>query len=90
MRDVGNVNIAGTQPNRLSEAQAAQLRYVPEMHGKTRRRLTGIAHSTQFQDHRNAAKQDSEAQAAQKTDGQSTYRNKHRRLSGIAQCTHPQ
>ena len=57
LRDVGNVNIAGTQPNRLSEAQAAQLRYVPEMHGKTRRRLTGIAHSTQFQDHRNAAKQ---------------------------------
>ncbi len=72
MRSVRILSSTGTQPNRLSEAQAAQLRYVPEMHGKTRRRLTGIAHSTQFQDHRNAAKQDSEAQAAQLTYVQST------------------
>jgi len=40
----------------LSEAQAAQLRYVPEKHCYTRRRLTGIAHCTHFHYYRNAAK----------------------------------
>ena len=56
MRPVCIFSIAGTQPNRLSEAQAAQLRYVPEKHCNTRRRLTGIAHGTQIQHYRNAAK----------------------------------
>ncbi len=40
----------------LCESQAAQLGYVPEKHGKTRRRLTGTAHCTQHRYYRNAAK----------------------------------
>ncbi len=46
LRDVGNVNIAGTQPNRLSEAQAAQKTDGQSTYRNKHRRLSGIAQCT--------------------------------------------